>query len=242
MGLHRLYCIPEDLESGQGVYVRYNSEELYAILSLESHRHKVVLVGEDLGTVPSYVRSSMRKHGLYNMYVTHYELASDMKGLPTPRKKSIASLNTHDMPPFAALWQGIDIDERLLLGLLDETKIASERKERADLKQALLRFLRKQGQTELADDDILSIMKACLSFLAESKVGLLLLNIEDLWLETKPQNIPGTSYEYPNWQRKTRYNIEEIFTRSQVIDILRMVNQKRRGVKGQVNKYLHSGL
>ena len=40
MGLHRLFWIPAGLTGDKGVYVEYPAEELYAILSLESHRYR----------------------------------------------------------------------------------------------------------------------------------------------------------------------------------------------------------
>ena len=39
---------------------------------------------------------------------------------------------------------------------------------------------------------------------------LLLLNQEDLTKETEQQNLPGSTAEYPNWQRKMRATIEEL--------------------------------
>src|SRR5215467_13280189 len=62
MGLHRLYWIPDELTGDKGVYVEYPAEELWAILSLESHRHRAGIVGENLGTVPPEVNVAMRKH------------------------------------------------------------------------------------------------------------------------------------------------------------------------------------
>ena len=74
-GLHRLFWIPEGIEPGEGVYVQYHSEELYAILSLESHRSRTVLVGENLGTVPSYVNRAMTRHNIRKIYVLQYSIA-----------------------------------------------------------------------------------------------------------------------------------------------------------------------
>lgn len=225
MGLHRLFCIPKGFEASQGLYLRYHPEEIYAIISLESHRHRVVIVGEDLGTVPPEVRPAMRRHGLHRMYVLHYELASSPgKGPPPPARNIVASLNTHDMPPFASLWQGLDIKERLHEGLLNETSARHEEKLYDAIRKALITALRSKGWVVAAD--ILSVLKACLGLLSASRARVVLVNVEDLWLETRPQNTPGT--RGANWQRKTRYSFEEFCLTPQVADILRMVNRIRR--------------
>jgi len=234
MGLHRLFCIPKGAEADCGVYVRYRAEELYGILALESHRHKAIIVGEDLGTVPSYVRPAMKRHDIHRMYVVHYELASDLrKGLLPVSSNSIASLNTHDMPPFAAFWQGLDIEERKRLGLLDQVGVKEERDRLLSMKKALLTFLRDRGWLHGAEDDIDTVLKACLSFLAASQARMVLVNLEDLWLETQPQNVPSTRKEYPNWRRRAQYTFEQFCQLPQVVDTLLTVNELRKGSKHQ---------
>ena len=52
MSLHRCFWIPQGADATDGVYVRCPSEELYAVLCLESQRARCKVVGEDLGTVP----------------------------------------------------------------------------------------------------------------------------------------------------------------------------------------------
>jgi 4-alpha-glucanotransferase len=232
MGHHRLFCIPNGMEADKGVYIRYPAEELYAILSLESHRNRTVIVGEDLGTVPPYVRRAMRKHGLYRMYVVHYELASDLqKGLPPLPRDSVTSLNTHDMPPFASFWQNLDIGERLNLGLLDKAGARQEKKNFANMKRALITFLQNRGWLQERQENIAEVLKACLSFLAASRTRMVLLNLEDLWLETRSQNVPSTGAECPNWRRKARYALEEFCQMPQVIDTLRTINELRKRVQ-----------
>jgi 4-alpha-glucanotransferase len=232
MGLHRLFCIPNGMEAGQGVYLRYHAEELYAILTLESHRNKAIIVGEDLGTVPPYVRPAMKKHGLYRMYVLHYELASNRrKGLPTIPHNSVASLNTHDMHPFAAFWQGLDINDRQELGLLDRKGTQKERRSRRDIKNILGTFLRRKGWLKDCGEDTFSVLEACFSFLADSQAQIVLVNLEDLWLETKPQNVPSTKKERPNWQRKALYSFEEFCQMPQVVDTLLNIHELRRRSK-----------
>jgi len=229
MGLHRLFCIPNGMEASQGVYLRYRAEEFYAILSLESNRSKAIIVGEDLGTVPSYVRPAMRRHGLQSMYVLHYELTMNPReGLPPVSHNSVASLNTHDMPPFAAFWQGQDIKERRELGLLDTKGARKERRNRQDTIRALSTILWRKGWLKEAGVDTLSALKACLSFLAGSQAWLVLVNLEDLWLETRHQNVPSTKEEYPNWQRKAQYDFGEFCQMPEILDTLDIINLLRQ--------------
>ncbi len=229
MGLHRLFCIPNGMKASQGTYLRYPAEELYAILALESHRNRTVIVGEDLGTVPSYIRPAMKKHGFHPMYVLHYELATNpQKGLPPLPGDCVASLNTHDMPPFASFWQGLDIKNWAKLGLLDKEATRKEEKSRRGVIKALGTFLERKGWLKKADVDALPALKACLSFLAESPARIVLVNLEDLWLETQPQNIPAIHDIYPNWRGKARYRFDEFCQMPQVLDTLHVINLLRK--------------
>jgi 4-alpha-glucanotransferase len=45
--------------------------------------------------------------------------------------------------------------------------------------------------------------------LGRSPAAIVLLNLEDLWAETEPQNVPGTLPE-ANWTRKSRLTLEEM--------------------------------
>ena len=120
MGLHRLYWIPDGLTVDKGVYVEYPAEEIYAILSLESHRYRAGIIGENLGVVPPQVNSAMARHNIAELYIMQYEAMGNLeKPLRPPPKNCIASLNTHDMPAFRAFLEGVDIDDRIDLGFLD---------------------------------------------------------------------------------------------------------------------------
>jgi 4-alpha-glucanotransferase len=57
---------------------------------------------------------------------------------------------------------------------------------------------------------------------------MVIVNLEDLWHETEPQNVPGTHTERPNWQRKAKYSLEEFSTRADVIGPLKKVNELRK--------------
>jgi 4-alpha-glucanotransferase len=229
MGLHRLFWIPREMRAADGVYVRYRPEELYAIFTLESHRHGCVVVGEDLGIVPRYVRRSMTRHGLHRMSILQYDLVdTDGAGLgPIPRNM-VAAMNTHDMPPFATFWAGDDIGLRRSLSLVPEDVAAREKKQRLVVRRLLSRFLRKNGFVKKAGATVADLMKGSLAHLAASRARVLLVNLEDLWLETKAQNVPGTLDEHPNWQRKARYRLERINEDKDVRATLERIDTLRR--------------
>lgn len=229
MSLHRLFWVPTGMKASQGVYVKYHSEELYAILALESQRHRAVIVGEDLGTVPQEVRPSMEQHGLHRMYVAQFEITPHTEsGLNPVEPGMVASLNTHDMPTFAAFWQGLDIGERVKLGLLDDEGEKLEREKRSALKKAVSRLISHTGITTDSPLDAGKTLEAILGFLSRSAAFSVLVNLEDLWLEMQPQNTPGTVEECTNWQRKAQYAFEELSVSPEVTGILKEINRQRR--------------
>jgi 4-alpha-glucanotransferase len=227
MGLHRLFWIPHGTEVRHGVYVHYAAEELYAIVSLESHRHQVCIVGENLGIVPAYVNTTMARHHLHRMYVAQYEIRPAAPlALQPIAAHVVASLNTHDMPPFAAFWQGLDIADRVALGLLSPADAHHERQQRQVHTEALQAFLRQQGW--LTDANPEEVIRAFLAFLSASAAQIVLVNLEDLWLETQPQNVPGTYDERPNWQRKAQHSLETLRQMPQVLATLHTINTLRQ--------------
>jgi len=232
MGLHRLFLIPQGMEPSDGVYVRYKHDEFYAILVLESHRNRTMIVGEDLGTVPPDVRPAMKQHGLYRNYVVQYELCSDCRGsLPPVPKNTVAGVNTHDMPTFATFWQGVDLEERFELDLLDSISMVNERKARGNIRDTLVRFLKNKGWRRLISPEngnLFDVLKATLFFLSASPAEVVIVNLEDLWLETEPQNIPGTHNERRNWRRKARYSFETFSKLPEVTDVLQEMDTIRR--------------
>ncbi|HEV8661711.1 MAG TPA: 4-alpha-glucanotransferase [Candidatus Methylomirabilis sp.] len=231
MGLHRLFWIPPGMPVEEGVYVRYRAEELYAILTLESCRHRTLLVGEDLGTVPPSVRPAMARHHIQRTYVLPFEMAPDPQAaLCAPSDTFLASLNTHDMRPFAGFWQGLDIRDRVELGLLAEAQAREERRGREALKEALVAYLQRTGRLPKGRVEPADVLRACLAFLAASAARIVLVNLEDLWLEAEPQNTPGTRDERPNWRRRARYPLEAIRQMPQVLEALCAVDRGRKEV------------
>ena len=223
MGLHRLYWIPKGSPASEGAYVSYPADELYAILCLESHRNKTVLAGENLGTVPPEVNGAMARRDLRQTYVAQYELQPRLReALRPPPSKSVASLNTHDMPPFAAFMRGDDIDDRDELGLIPKGSLKAERQMRRKVVHALGKFLKSKTRPR-------ALLEGTLQWLAKSRAEMVLINLEDLWLETLPQNVPGTSTERPNWRRRARLSLDEIKAQKAIAGLLRAIATSRAG-------------
>jgi 4-alpha-glucanotransferase len=228
MGLHRLYWIPHGLPATHGAYVTYPAEELYALLTLESHRHKTVVVGENLGTVPPEVNERLDRHGIRRMYVAQYEARpSQNDALPEPDRHVVASLNTHDMPPFAAYWKGLDVQDRYELGLLTRTMAHRERRRRRSSNRTLVKFLVQRGWLKAEQKEAGPVFQACLKFLAASSAETVLINLEDLWGEEESQNVPGTTAERSNWRRKTRLALEEIARSPEIATLLKQIDRLR---------------
>jgi 4-alpha-glucanotransferase len=256
MQLHRLFWIPDGRQVAEGTYVQYQAEELYAILNLESHRCETRLIGENLGTVPPAVNQAMRRHGFHRMYVLQYEVASSDDGgaaeQASPRSgnshewstgsgqrqvtsvklnevpaASLASLNTHDMPTFAAWWRGSDIELREEIGLISHRSAQQETELLQVQKAALETWLRRRGWLSADDAQDSQILRALLHFLAASDADVVLVNLEDLWLETRPQNVPGTAGPLPNWKRKAAVSLGEFSCRSEIVELFAELNQLR---------------
>ncbi|HBS29282.1 MAG TPA: 4-alpha-glucanotransferase, partial [Phycisphaerales bacterium] len=230
MAFHRLFWIPDGRGASEGVYVHYEAEEFYAILCLESHRHRCRLVGENLGTVPPAVNKALNAHDLCGLFVGQYECqpsaARALRPVPT---NCVASVNTHDMPPFAKSWEGSDIDDRIALRMLDPARRAPEHEHRRKVNAALAAFLRKKGLLAPGATGAAPLRDALHAYLGRSSADFLLLNIEDLWLESRWQNIPGTLEEHANWRHKLRLTLDELRADARIAGQLRAVDHARRG-------------
>ena len=63
---------------------------------------------------------------------------------------------------------------------------------------------------------------AVIGFLASTPSKLMLVNQEDLTKEIHQQNLPGTTWQYPNWSRKMRFSVEELSTERAALDFTTM--------------------
>jgi 4-alpha-glucanotransferase len=221
MAWTRLYCIPHGFGLHQGTYVSYPAEELFAVLTLESHRCRSEVVGENLGTVPPEIFEALPRHHIWGMYLAQFQ-ASDTRGIDSPTSADVALVGTHDTPPFMGWLTGSDIAERVRYGLLAEALAPTVRVERASAAQRLAERLGRR--VEEPRDFLLALLE----WLGRSESPLVIPWLEDLWLEDRGVNLPGTpSSVRPNWQRPMRRLLDEIFTDPEVDGLLHHLQRAR---------------
>src|SRR5262249_4447461 len=135
---------------------------------------------------------------------------------------------THDTPTFAGFWQGKDVEDRLALGLLSPPEAQNLRRGRGSIREAPTTHLKTPALLERESPEPPPILRALASPLASGNAYLVLLNLEDLWLEPLPQNVPGTWEERPNWRRKARFSLDEICQMNSVAETLEVIDEIRR--------------
>ncbi len=213
MGLFRLFWIPEGLDPAQGTYVRYPSEDFLGILGLESFRQRVMVIGEDLGTVTPAIRHRLMEGGLLSYRLLLFEQSAKGTFAKPSRfpRHAAAAVATHDLPTLKGFWIGRDIELKARLGLYKKAAwLRRDRDIRVRDKQALLDALvkekllpdgcpeRVEAVPELPD----SLCRAIYAYLSRTASRLILVSMEDLLGDLDTPNIPG-DHGYPSWRIKT---------------------------------------
>ena len=226
MGLHRIFGVPWSFGAEGGTYIRYREDEMWAIVCVESRRHACRIVGEDLGTVPPAVRERMARHRAQRMYVAQFETEPDPEAAlrPVPEHAAV-SVNTHDTPTFMGFWNHADIEERVERGVVTPAQAEREHETRRRHLDALRTALGRDEALEAPMDVWVELAVR----LARSEAPLLLLNLEDLWLEPEPQNVPGTRDERPNWSRRLRLALAHIENSPEIDELLGVLAAARSG-------------
>ena len=216
----RLFWIPAGMEAAQGTYVRDNALDLMRILALESVRSQNIIIGEDLGTVTDEIRDMLARFRILSYRLFYFERNREGYFTPSARypQQALVSSSTHDLATLTGFWEYRDIEARRAAGLADEHGYWEQRRNRNAEKQRMLDILHHEGLMPSGSERDASRMpelngdvhNAAIGFLAQVPSMILLLNQEDLTKETEQQNLPGSTSEYPNWQRKMRVRIEDL--------------------------------
>ncbi|MET3493375.1 malto-oligosyltrehalose synthase [Variovorax boronicumulans] len=213
MGLMRLFWIPPARGAHEGAYVYYPLDEMLAIVAIESHRHRCMVVGEDLGTVEDAVRDALARADVLSYRLFYFEKRQDglFKQPDAYPPAALVAISTHDLATFAGWWTANDLRERLSLGLFPDPAIFDKQlmdrmQERIELMQAMQQMgvLSREEVAEAAGLALPSarIVEAAHVFLASAPSALMMVQLEDVAGVVAQANMPGTVDQHPNWRRK----------------------------------------
>jgi 4-alpha-glucanotransferase len=210
MGLFRLFWIPNGMSAAQGTYVRYNADEMLAIVALESERAKAYVVGEDLGTVEDHAREKLADHRILSYRLLWFE-----KDRPaTYPKEALAAVTTHDLPTIAGQWTGSDLQKQQDLGLKPNEESTAEINQRLSSLAGLK-----------PDSPIEHVITETYRLLAEAPSRILTAALEDAAAVEERPNMPATmSDQHPNWSIALPIPIEELMENAlprKIADVLK---------------------
>lgn len=205
MGLQRLWVIPLGAPPSDGAYLYYPVDDLLRLLTLESHRHQAIVLGEDLGTVPDGLREKLAARAMLGMRVLLFEQEHGCRFKPILDwpDNALATTSTHDLPPLSGWWQSRDIDWNQRLGLVDEATARHWREHRQHERNGLRQALAQDPQNfREHSHEADQVVDASVRFLGHTRAPLVLLPLEDaLGIDEQP-NLPGTLDSHPNWRRR----------------------------------------
>ena len=233
MGLARLFWVPQGADGSQGAYVAYPLNPLLAELALESQRARCLIIGEDLGTVPAGLREILGRDEILSYRVLPFERDGARYRPPADYPVlAFACAATHDLPPLAGWWDGLDIQERLELALFSPGDAEAARAGLLADKQALIEALIEAGLLERNDVDpsgpLTSALAAAIhGFIAKTPSVLAIAQVEDLAGERIAVNLPGTDRERPNWRRRIAPSLDQLLDNPPAQSILAALRNQR---------------
>lgn len=228
-GLARYWWVPPENHPTNGAYVQNNMHDVLGIIALESVRSQCLIIAEDLGTIPQELRDALKKYGMYSYKLFFGERAYD-GGFIAPQDyepQAMAAVTTHDMPTLYGWWKNLDLTLGEKFGIYTSITAARLAAERRTAKQRMLDslhgLLSAGPEVPRFADDIPemtpALVKAIEVHMCRGSCALYSAQLEDFIGVEKPVNIPGTFREYPNWRRKLTMNLDEIFSRSEIIEL-----------------------
>jgi 4-alpha-glucanotransferase len=228
MGLNRLWVIPEGASGADGAYLAMPEQDLLRLVRLESHRHRAIVLAEDLGTVPEGFSGRLDAAGMDGMRILWFERDAAKNFVNpawwTPRASAMTS--THDLPTVAGWWCGRDIDWRDTLGQAGPDEREEREADKALLWQAFCASGAAQGEPPPAEDGAAVADAAC-AHVGGSACELVMLPLEDALAAVEQPNLPGTLDEHPNWRRRTLADSATVLDDQRVSARLALVERTR---------------
>jgi len=215
--LPRFFPMPDDTEENKALNFRHG-QKFFQLLKLL--RPRLLVVAEDLGVVPDYVRPYLEQIHVPGMKIPHFErLQPDLRYLPVEEYPafSLATWATHDHLPLAALWQKWQqnrhhsgADEWEIHCFLNFVKCYQDRRE-----------------PELPDD----LHLAAVSQISSSQSKLLCLQLTDWFKLSIRYNQPGLQ-SHKNWSARLPFTVESLHTDQSLVqktlDIVSILHKTHR--------------
>ncbi len=237
MGLMRLFWISPT----GGSYVSYPLDDLLGILALESHRHRCMVIGEDLGNVAPRMREAMHERALLSYRPLFFERGHD-GSFRAPEEwpaEALAVVSTHDLPTLRGFWSGEDIELQARLHLYPSEQVHGQQvmARSADRAQLLLALDREgllpPGTTvhpTSLPESTPAFADAVYAFLARTPSLLVGVQLEDVTQQLLQVNVPGTGEDvFPNWRRKLSLEVEELATDPRMLSVAAALRARRSG-------------
>ncbi|EPM81043.1 4-alpha-glucanotransferase, partial [Pseudomonas syringae pv. actinidiae ICMP 18804] len=135
-------------------YLNFPLDDMLRLLSLESWRHKAIVLGEDLGTVPEGLSEKLSARAILGMRVLLFEQNNgQFKPILDWSDQALATTSTHDLPTLAGWLSELDIEWNARLGHIDEQHEAQWRDERVREYLSLRRALTQNFEELPADSE-----------------------------------------------------------------------------------------
>jgi (1->4)-alpha-D-glucan 1-alpha-D-glucosylmutase len=209
--LQRLFLIPSGAPASQGAYVDYPFEAMLAVLRIESHRARCLVIAEDLGTAPEGFSDAIMESGVLSYRVLPFERDGSAFKKPDQYPRSaLAVITTHDLPTFTGWWRGLDVDLRQTLGVFDPKTSDRERAARKADKGRFAEALAEENLLPSAQIPEEPPLEATIRYLARTSSVLTAVQIEDASGELNQPNMPGMDVGHPNWRRRLSNTVEDI--------------------------------
>lgn len=228
MGMQRTWMVPDGAAPADGAYVRYPLTDLLHLTALESVRHRAIIMGENLGTVPDGFNQRIHAQGMLGMSVLWFERNHEgFKPAPQWEEHNIATTSTHDLPTVAGWWTERDLDWQETLSRDTPIDTAPRRAERVHERYLLWNAI-KPPQCDPAPPQAPPIGPT-LAWVGRTPAPLALIPLEDLLGVVEQPNLPGTVDEHPNWRRRLPLSVQGIFREPDILGRLDTLNHAREG-------------
>ncbi len=221
MGLQRLWVLPEGASAVEGAYLRFPIDDMLRLVALESFRHRAIVLGEDLGTLPEGFHERLIDAGVLGMRVLWFERDGARFTSPaTWSRHAVGMTSTHDLPTVAGWWAERDLAWRGRLDRLGKKQaVDAAHEHRARDRVALWDAFRASGAAQgdpPSPQDTAPVVDAACAHVGKAACDFVLLPLEDALGREEQPNLPGTLHEHPNWCRRLPGQAESLLDAPEV--------------------------